>query len=62
VLARRHYELELDVASEFLTFLDEKANSSNVAYPETPPRKRMPVNVEQEMIDKFDAYKKTFSE
>jgi phosphoribosylglycinamide formyltransferase-1 len=62
VLARRHYELELDVASEFLTFLDEKANSSNVAYPETPPRKRMPVNVEQEMIDKFDAYKKRFSE
>jgi phosphoribosylglycinamide formyltransferase-1 len=62
VLARRHYELELDVASEFLTFLDGKANSNSVAYPENPSHMRMPIKIERDMITKFDEYKKRFSE
>lgn len=61
VLARRHYELELDVASEFLTFLDGKPNGNFVAYPKNPPRMRMPVKIERDMISKFEEYKKTFS-
>jgi phosphoribosylglycinamide formyltransferase-1 len=62
VLARRHYELELDVAGEFLTFLDGKANTNSVVYPENPSRMRMPIKIEQDMIAKFDEYKKRFSE
>jgi phosphoribosylglycinamide formyltransferase 1 len=62
ILARRHYELELDVASEFLTLLDGEANDTTSTYSANPARKRMPINVEQEMIHKFDEYKKKFSE
>jgi phosphoribosylglycinamide formyltransferase-1 len=61
MLARRHYELELNVASEFLTFLDGRANGGSIAYPENPPRKRMPIDIEREMIAKFDEYKNRFS-
>jgi phosphoribosylglycinamide formyltransferase-1 len=61
-LARRHYELELDVATEFLTFLDGKANGNSVVYPEAPSRMRMPIKMERDMIEKFDEYKKRFSE
>lgn len=62
VLARRHYELELDVAAEFLTLLDGRANSNSVAYPENPSRMRMPIKIEQDMIAKFDEYKRKFSQ
>jgi phosphoribosylglycinamide formyltransferase 1 len=61
VLARRHYELELDVASEFLNFLNGKAAGSSVTYPENPSRMRMPIKTEQDMIAKFDEYKKKLS-
>ena len=59
VLARRHYELELDVASEFLSFLIRSAAIAR--YPESPPRMRMPMNIERDMIAKFDGYKQQFS-
>jgi phosphoribosylglycinamide formyltransferase-1 len=60
-LARRHYELELDVLSEFLTFLDGTAKASLVGYPENPPRMRMPIDTEKEMMAKFNKYKQKFS-
>jgi phosphoribosylglycinamide formyltransferase 1 len=60
-LARRHYELELDVLGEFLTFLEGKAKASLLAYPESPPRMRMPIDIENEMIAKFEEYKRKFS-
>jgi phosphoribosylglycinamide formyltransferase-1 len=60
-LARRHYELELDMLSEFLTFLEGKAKGSSSVYPEKPPTMRMPINIESEMIAKFDEYKRKFS-
>ena len=62
VLARRHYELELEVASEFLTFLDRRASGDSGVYPESPPRMRMPINIERDMIAKFDGYKQQFSD
>jgi phosphoribosylglycinamide formyltransferase-1 len=62
VLARRHYELELEVASEFLTFLDRRASDDFGVYPEGPPRMRMPINAERDMIAKFDDYKQRFSD
>jgi phosphoribosylglycinamide formyltransferase-1 len=61
-LARRHYELELDVLSEFLTLLDGTAKAGLEAYPENPPRMRMPIDAEREMIAKFDEYKRRFSD
>jgi phosphoribosylglycinamide formyltransferase-1 len=60
-LARRHYELELDVLGEFLTFLEGKAKASLPVYPESPPRMRMPIDIENEMIAKFEEYKRKFS-
>ncbi len=61
-LARRHYELELDVLSEFLTVLDRGVDGSSVVYPENPARMRMPVNIEKEMIAGFGQYKEKFSD
>jgi phosphoribosylglycinamide formyltransferase 1 len=61
VLARRHYELELDVASEFLNFLDGRSNTDSAAYPESHSRMRMSLKIEQDMIAKFDAYKEKFA-
>lgn len=61
VLARRHYELELDVASEFLNFLNGKAEGNYVAYPESPSRMRMPIGTERDMIARFDEYKRRLS-
>jgi phosphoribosylglycinamide formyltransferase-1 len=61
VLARRHYELELDVATEFLTFLDGRANGDSVLYPQSAAHMRMPINIEGDMLAKFDEYKEKFS-
>ena len=61
-LARRHYELELDVLTKFLTFLEGKAKASLPAYPENPPRMRMPVDTESEMIARFEEYKRKFAD
>jgi phosphoribosylglycinamide formyltransferase 1 len=60
-LARRHYELELDVFGEFLTFLEGKAKASLPVYPESPPRMRMPIDIEKQMIAKFEEYKRKFA-
>lgn len=61
VLALRHYELELDVLGEFLTFLSGTAKASLSAYPENPPRMRMPIDIEKQMIAKFEEYKRKFA-
>jgi phosphoribosylglycinamide formyltransferase 1 len=61
VLARRHYELELDVESEFLAFLDEKDRGILPQYPANPPRMRMPAAIEKEMFAKFEEYKQRFA-
>jgi phosphoribosylglycinamide formyltransferase-1 len=61
-LARRHYELELEVLGEFLTFLDGTAKAGPEAYPENPPRMRMPIDTEREMVARFDEYKRRFSD
>jgi phosphoribosylglycinamide formyltransferase-1 len=59
-LSRRHYELELDVAVEFLAFLDGKSRSSLAEYAEQPARRRMPLETERDMIANFDMYKRRF--
>jgi phosphoribosylglycinamide formyltransferase-1 len=61
VLARRHYELELNVQSQFLAFLSGKDSDVCSAYPENPPRMRMPAEVERDMFARFDGYKQKFA-
>jgi phosphoribosylglycinamide formyltransferase-1 len=61
LLARRHYELELDVLCEFLPFLDGTVMIDPAAYPENPPRMRMPMQIEKEMVAKFDEYRRKFA-
>lgn len=60
-LARRHYELELDVLGEFLTFLKGTAKAVLPIYPENPLRMRMPIDTEKQMIAKFEEYKQKFA-
>jgi hypothetical protein len=63
MLARRHYELELDVLCEFRFFLDSPANQIPAPAISTyEPRMRMPIATERRMIDGFDLYKKEFSD
>jgi phosphoribosylglycinamide formyltransferase-1 len=61
VLARRHYELELDVLTNFMGFLNGKPGAKPTDYPDNPPHMRLPVALEEQMIAKFEAYKAKFS-
>jgi phosphoribosylglycinamide formyltransferase-1 len=62
VLARRHYELELDLLGDFQFFLSSAGATSNtLAYPEGEPKMRMPIETEQKMIAGFDEYKRKFA-
>lgn len=56
-LARRHYELELDllVHHEY-----HCANRDVPIHPEHPPHMRMPKTTEEEMLKRFDSYKCIF--
>lgn len=59
-LARRHYELELDVLSEFLGFLGAEPPRTD-HYPTTEAQRRMPIDREREMVERFPAYRERFS-
>ena len=60
-LARRHYELELNVLCEFLRILEADGRSARAEYPINPPQRRMPIDREREMIESFPAYRAKFS-
>lgn len=60
VLARRHYELELEVLCEFMNILSEP-NRTIAEYPINPVRRRMPIRLEREMITQFPSYKARFA-
>lgn len=57
-LARRHYELEIEVMSNFTHYL---ANSFVEAFPTYDAHRRMPADTEAEMVRRFDDYKTTFA-
>jgi phosphoribosylglycinamide formyltransferase 1 len=59
-LARRHYEFEIDVLCEFMSLL-HCPNRLIVDYPTNPPRRRMPIDREREMMEHFPSYKEKFS-
>ena len=56
-LARRHYELEINMLSEFLYYL---RNPSVFSMPINDACLRMPPEIEAEMVKKFDSYKNNF--
>ena len=58
-LAKRHYELELEVLINFFDYINE---SFKGIFMEKPSRMRMPFEQEERMIDKFDEWKKTMLE
>jgi len=60
ILARRHYELELNVLSESMRILNQP-KSLHINYPANAPRRRMPLAVEKDMLEKFDDYRLRFS-
>lgn len=53
-LARRHYELEIDMLSNLLDVFDNRVIPS---YKEKPSKMRMKAEIETEMIRKFDDWK-----
>lgn len=59
-LARRHYDLELALLSDFARHL-ARPEPEPQDLPPRPPRMRMPMTVESEMIQAFDAYRQKFS-
>jgi phosphoribosylglycinamide formyltransferase-1 len=58
-LARRHYELEVDMTSNFLGYVRNPVGLSDM-FEEQPSRMRMPSEVEHQTIGKFDQYVDAF--
>lgn len=57
-LARRHYELEVEMLTNFPHYLLE---GSFEVFPTEDARRRMPMEIEAEMVRRFDAYKERFA-
>jgi phosphoribosylglycinamide formyltransferase-1 len=57
-LARRHYELEVDILADFEYQL---AHGRVECYPSREPHKRMPIELEAELAKRFEAYKDQFA-
>lgn len=53
-LARRHYEIEIDILSNFNHYLE---NTSDYSFPVYDAHRRMPLEKEKEMAARFEAYK-----
>jgi len=59
-LARRHYENEIWVLSNFQEYLSNPVNPFSGLDSE-PPHRRMPLSIEKEMIRKFEEWKNKYS-
>lgn len=57
-LARRHYELEIEVLSNFTYYLSHSLVES---FPMLDAHRRMPADTEAEMVRRFDDYKLRFA-
>ena len=56
-LARRHYELELDLLTNVIDYLDRR---EEVKFEEKPPTRRMDSEREKKLILKFDKWKERY--
>jgi phosphoribosylglycinamide formyltransferase-1 len=59
VLARRHYELEVDMMSNFVSYIRNPVRLDDLPG-ERPSRMRMPTDIERQTISRFDQYVDTF--
>ncbi|WP_198172869.1 formyltransferase family protein [Bradyrhizobium sp. AT1] len=59
-LARRHYELEIEMLVDFRALL-QVGGADSKGYPERPARMRMPRALEKDMLERFETYKEEFS-
>jgi len=57
-LARRHYEMEIELLGNITNVLQEKIHYD---YPEKPAKRRMSYKLEGEMVEKFSKWKNNFS-
>ncbi len=57
-LAKRHYDLEVAMISNFMRFLEKK---SKISMPQRDVHMRMPAQIEKEMLDKFSSYKERYA-
>ncbi len=57
-LARRHYEMEIDMLANVLEVIDSRVIPSNI---EKPATKRMRAETEAEMVKKFDEWKESMT-
>ena len=53
-LARRHYELEIYISSNFIDYLDSNELRN---YPEQDANMRMPIELEEKLAQSFNEYK-----
>jgi phosphoribosylglycinamide formyltransferase-1 len=61
-LARRHYELEIKVMSNFYKYLEKPVDDfKEQELEEAPPKKRMSFEQEIKMISNFSKYKKMYA-
>ena len=58
VLARRHYDMEIDMLINFEKYLNKPLIYK---FKSREPKKRMPVELEKKLLTKFEKYKKKFS-
>ncbi|MDR0407064.1 MAG: hypothetical protein LBH38_03230, partial [Holosporales bacterium] len=54
----RHYELEIDVLSQFLWHIEHPQKEDHPLY---EAHRRMPLSVEADMVRRFDAFKEKFA-
>jgi len=59
ILARRHYENEINVLSDFIYYLNNPRNDFK-SIAEGEPRRRMPIDIEKELMSIFDKYKERY--
>lgn len=57
--ARRHYEAEIDMMSDFRRYLGARAETAD--HEERPARLRMPAAIEARLTERFAAYKARFA-
>lgn len=61
IFAKRHYQSEIQMLSDFMSYLEGPADNLDLSmFPKGPAHRRMPKHMELKMIERFPMYKKTY--
>lgn len=59
--AERHYQSEIQMLSDFMSYLNRSADSLDLSmFPREPAHRRMPKHIERKMLEQFPTYKKMY--